>query len=629
MFNSVLRACVVAMLLPALVAGGCRIGGLPADTEKDPHDGGAGGADTDDQPGGADGSEESPTAGDAAGGKRSAPDAGDEGGADAEATGGTPEAGQNGSVLAGTGAGGSAGSAQTGGMGQSAGGAGGEGASAAGGRAADGGEATGGADGGRSTTGGNAAVGGSSGAAGSPNGGQSTGGSAGGLQCRFNGVTEACLAVCGDGNRDPAEGCDDGNLLDRDGCSSSCTVETGFVCTDHKQSAARPCPSNPSLDCLVLPVTYRDFDGQQEPTGHPDFFYYGAPTSSPSPVGHSTGVSPGATKTTCVPNASGTRVDWSPADGCPTGDADGPCLGIAQSTLGANGKPLLGTSSCPCSFTDWEGNGFLGSCSSSDTCTPLAGLSGVAECYVVGDGSHRLRIDTTVRVVESDMSFAQWYTDSSCSTAIQGTLELAATSDGQYQFSSSTPGAPAGAAGSTISDDIHAIFMGTQTSLTSGFFPLEIEARPKICNIWPYWIANPSCMAGGEYPVINQWDPLGSYVARTPGTGGPVAPVVGVPRNFYFTTEAHYLFRYDGVGGTVTVKGDDDVWVFINGRLAIDLGGPHVQTELSATINASYGLTADHVYDLALFHADRHPRDSNFQLSLPDFGVMRSVCQPE
>ncbi|MEO0460186.1 MAG: DUF4215 domain-containing protein [Myxococcota bacterium] len=40
----------------------------------------------------------------------------------------------------------------------------------------------------------------------------------------------ACLAVCGNGNVEPGEGCDDGGLSDGDGCSSSCLVETGSSC---------------------------------------------------------------------------------------------------------------------------------------------------------------------------------------------------------------------------------------------------------------------------------------------------------------------------------------------------------------------------------------------------------------
>ncbi len=62
--------------------------------------------------------------------------------------------------------------------------------------------------------------------------------------------------------------------------------------------------------------------------------------------------------------------------------------------------------------------------------------------------------------------------------------------------------------------------------------------------------------------------------------------------------------------------------------MAIDLGGPHPQTQKSASIDASYGLLAGNLYEIAVFHADRHPRDSNFQLTLPDFDLVRSVCQP-
>ena len=35
----------------------------------------------------------------------------------------------------------------------------------------------------------------------------------------------ADLCLCGDGADDPGEECDDGNVMDGDGCSAECTVE--------------------------------------------------------------------------------------------------------------------------------------------------------------------------------------------------------------------------------------------------------------------------------------------------------------------------------------------------------------------------------------------------------------------
>jgi cysteine-rich repeat protein len=37
--------------------------------------------------------------------------------------------------------------------------------------------------------------------------------------------------LCGDGNKPSFEACDDGNASNGDGCTSSCTVESGFTCT--------------------------------------------------------------------------------------------------------------------------------------------------------------------------------------------------------------------------------------------------------------------------------------------------------------------------------------------------------------------------------------------------------------
>lgn len=42
--------------------------------------------------------------------------------------------------------------------------------------------------------------------------------------------TDVCVLFCGNGMNDGAEGCDDGNRTDGDGCSATCTVEAGFTC---------------------------------------------------------------------------------------------------------------------------------------------------------------------------------------------------------------------------------------------------------------------------------------------------------------------------------------------------------------------------------------------------------------
>ncbi|MEK6812050.1 MAG: DUF4215 domain-containing protein, partial [Nanoarchaeota archaeon] len=44
-------------------------------------------------------------------------------------------------------------------------------------------------------------------------------------------ATQQCAANCGNGVIDVGEGCDDGNKVSSDGCSSLCVVETGYTCT--------------------------------------------------------------------------------------------------------------------------------------------------------------------------------------------------------------------------------------------------------------------------------------------------------------------------------------------------------------------------------------------------------------
>ncbi len=101
--------------------------------------------------------------------------------------------------------------------------------------------------------------------------------------------------------------------------------------------------------------------------------------------------------------------------------------------------------------------------------------------------------------------------------------------------------------------------------------------------------------------------------------------------NFHFTTQIQTYFKYTGEKATLNFKGDDDVFVYVNGKRAIQIAGCHEakngRFELSAERNPETNLMYDKnfdlyeggIYPINFFQAERHTTQSNFELTLVGF----------
>jgi fibro-slime domain-containing protein len=157
--------------------------------------------------------------------------------------------------------------------------------------------------------------------------------------------------------------------------------------------------------------------------------------------------------------------------------------------------------------------------------------------------------------------------------------------------------------------------------LGEGRKPTRTAAHPQVAVKLDDWYATLADVNTAY--VVDFWlEPVGSSFVLDSSRFFPLDSVMSAestqtdddnqPRNFGFTTELHTSFRYNG-GEVFTFRGDDDVFVFVDGKLVVDIGGVHGPTQGTVAID-DQGLTLGNVYTLDLFQAERNPTGSNFRI---------------
>ncbi len=97
----------------------------------------------------------------------------------------------------------------------------------------------------------------------------------------------------------------------------------------------------------------------------------------------------------------------------------------------------------------------------------------------------------------------------------------------------------------------------------------------------------------------------------------------GNAHDYHFTIQLSRSFVYQP-GQSVVATSDDDLWVFIDHKLAIDIGGIHGGYQWAVNLD-SLGLTAGQSYPFDLFYAERNTPGSAFGLKT---NILSSVPEP-
>ena len=133
-----------------------------------------------------------------------------------------------------------------------------------------------------------------------------------------------------------------------------------------------------------------------------------------------------------------------------------------------------------------------------------------------------------------------------------------------------------------------------------GFWLADVTESPNGCND----PTNP-----GFYP-LDDFEYLDS--AKTIKNPKFDWDIQGCKHNYSFSMKISAQFKYIK-GQYFEFRGDDDVWVFINNRLVVDIGGCHSPVEGAVDLD-TLGLTEGVEYPFHIFFSERNATGSNFKM---------------